>query len=184
MSNFNKPHFDEHCHNHIMHQHPCVHEHNLYSFTHQFNKVCFKNYNEAVTMLKHKELLPGEFAFAYYYDKAADFGVNAIAAVGSIKVGAPNIIFDNASLIQNTFNDINYTVASNNEKVEDCKNITERLINIVETIIPRIESLEAAITKLQGTSNQSNISTTSLEDRLDKIEQAIETDDTLNEDTH
>ena len=71
---------------------------NPYSLIHPFNKVCFKNYTEAVSMLKHKDLIPGEYAFAYYYDKTADFGVNAIGAVGSIKVGAANIKAVNTTL--------------------------------------------------------------------------------------
>lgn len=98
---------------------------NPYSLIHHFNKVCFKNYKEAVTMLKHKNLIPGEVAFAYYYDKTADFGVNAISAVGSIKVGAANIIFDNSEFTTSAINELKLTVLANNEKVESVQNIIE-----------------------------------------------------------
>mgnify|MGYP003436781903 FL=1 len=39
-------------------------------------------------------------AFAYYFDKTADYGINAIAAVGSIKLGGTNIIYDNTDKVQ------------------------------------------------------------------------------------
>lgn len=149
---------------------------NPYSLIHPFNKVCFKNYKEAVTMLKHKNLIPGEFAFAYYYDKTADFGVNAISAVGSIKVGAANIIFDNSEFTTSAINELKLTVLANNEKVESVQNIIEQLkekFDIIDDAIDSIEKTEQVIDDISTKIAEQNSVNASIIDRLDTVDEQI-----------
>lgn len=102
-----------------------------------YNKVCFKNYEEAVSKLKVKNLLPGEMAFAYYFDKTADYGINSIAAVGSIKLGGTNIIYDNADKVQQLMDKLQDTVSVNNEKFDSIKD----KLDILDDISTKIDSI-------------------------------------------
>ena len=69
------------------------------SLVHSYNKRCFQNYEVAEQTLINKVLLPGEVAFAYYYDQLSPYGQSAIAAVGPLTHGSGNIIFKNSATI-------------------------------------------------------------------------------------
>ena len=149
---------------------------NPYSLIHPFNKVCFKNYTEAVSMLKHKDLIPGEYAFAYYYDKTADFGVNAIGAVGSIKVGAANIIFNNAEVTDKALNDLKTIVQSNNEKVETVTEIIDQLtdkFNIISSVIDNVSVIDSQLNDISNKIVELKNEDTSIEERIDTIDSQI-----------
>ena len=149
---------------------------NPYSLIHPFNKVCFKNYTEAVSMLKHKDLIPGEYAFAYYYDKTADFGVNAIGAVGSIKVGAANIIFNNAEVTDKALNDLKTIVQANNEKVETVTEIIDQLtdkFDIISSVIDNVSVIDSQLNDISNNIVKLKNEDTSIEEHIDTIDNQI-----------
>lgn len=157
---------------------PCAHGPipTPYSIIHPFNKVCFKNYTEAVSMLKHKDLIPGEYAFAYYYDKTADFGVNAIAAVGSIKVGAANIIFNNAEVTDKVLNDLKTIVQSNNEKVETVTDIIDQLtdkFNIISSVIDNVSIIDSQLNDISNKIVSLENEDVSIKEHVDTIDNQI-----------
>lgn len=159
---------------------PPHHCHPPYQIINHYNKVCFKNYDEAVSKLKVKDLLPGEMAFAYYFDKTADYGINAIAAVGSIKLGGTNIIYDNADKVQQLMDKLQDTVSANNEKFDSIKtkldmldDISTKLDNIIKndssnssTITSSIDNIKKDIENLKDTD-------TSILERLDTIDSQV-----------
>ena len=159
---------------------PTHHCHPPYQIINHYNKVCFKNYDEAVSKLKVKDLLPGEMAFAYYFDKTADYGINAIAAVGSIKLGGTNIIYDNADKVQQLMDKLQDTVSANNEKFDSIKtkldmldDISTKLDNIIKndssnssTITSSIDNIKKDIENLKDTD-------TSILERLDTIDSQV-----------
>ena len=49
----------------------------------QYNRYPFKDYDEAVTFMKKKKLMPGEIAIAYYYEYD-DVSTNVIKNVNCI----------------------------------------------------------------------------------------------------
>ena len=159
---------------------PHHHCHPPYQIINHYNKVCFKNYDEAVSKLKVKNLLPGEMAFAYYFDKTADYGINAIAAVGSIKLGGTNIIYDNADKVQQLMDKLQDTVSANNEKFDSIKtkldmldDISTKLDNIIKndssnssTITNSLDNIKKDIENLKDTD-------TSILERLDTIDSQV-----------
>lgn len=159
---------------------PPHHCHPPYQIINHYNKVCFKNYDEAVSKLKVKNLLPGEMAFAYYFDKTADYGINAIAAVGSIKLGGTNIIYDNADKVQQLMDKLQDTVSANNEKFDSIKtkldmldDISTKLDNIIKndssnssTITGSLDNIKKDIENLKDTD-------TSILERLDTIDSQV-----------
>ena len=156
---------------------PHHHCHPPYQIINHYNKVCFKNYDEAVSKLKVKNLLPGEMAFAYYFDKTADYGINAIAAVGSIKLGGTNIIYDNADKVQQLMDKLQDTVSANNEKFDSIKtkldmldDISTKLDNIIKndssTITDSLDNIKKDIENLKDTD-------TSILERLDTIDSQV-----------
>lgn len=159
---------------------PPHHCHPPYQIINHYNKVCFKNYDEAVSKLKVKNLLPGEMAFAYYFDKTADYGINAIAAVGSIKLGGTNIIYDNADKVQQLMDKLQDTVSANNEKFDSIKtkldmldDISTKLDNIIKndssnssTITGSLDGIKKDIETLKDTD-------TSIFERLDTIDTQV-----------
>lgn len=171
------------CHDPFHHD-PCCepphHCHPPYQIINHYNKVCFKNYDEAVSKLKVKNLLPGEMAFAYYFDKTADYGINAIAAVGSIKLGGTNIIYDNADKVQQLMDKLQDTVSANNEKFDSIKtkldmldDISTKLDNIIKndssnssTITGSLDNIKKDIENLKDTD-------TSIFERLDTIDTQV-----------
>lgn len=144
-----------------------------YGLINHYNKVCFKNYDEAVYKLKVKTLLPGEIAFAYYFDKNAEYGINAIAAVGSIKMGATNIIYDNADDIQSLIDSLSTKVDSNNEKFD-------AIIDQFEGINNAIKDISNRLNKTEDKNDTSNIDS-SISNITDKIDDIIADNASLTE---
>lgn len=119
-------------------------------------------------------------AFAYYFDKTADYGINAIAAVGSIKLGGTNIIYDNADKVQQLMDKLQDTVSANNEKFESIKtkldmldDISTKLDNIIKndssnssTITSSLDNIKKDIENLKDTD-------TSIFERLDTIDSQV-----------
>lgn len=130
---------------------PPKHGKDPFSVIHHFNKVCFKNVSEATTILKNKHLLPGEVGFAYYYDKTAEYGINAIAAVGSLKVGGANILFNNAESVQELIDKLSSNNNSNNEKIIAFQNTLDSIkeqLNKVTEFIDKSDQRDASINEL------------------------------------
>ena len=166
------------CHD-PFHDHCCEpphHCHPPYQIINHYNKVCFKNYDEAVSKLKVKNLLPGEMAFAYYFDKTADYGINAIAAVGSIKLGGTNIIYDNADKVQQLMDKLQDTVSANNEKFDSIKTKLDMLDDIstkLDNIIKNDSSNSSTITSIKKDIENLKDTDTSILERLDTIDSQV-----------
>lgn len=171
------PHHDPFHHDHCCEPpHHCLPPHHCeppYGLINHYNKVCFKNYDEAVYKLKVKSLLPGEIAFAYYFDKNAEYGINAIAAVGSIKMGATNIIYDNADDIQSLIESLSTKVDSNNEKFETIVDQFDYINNAIKDISSRLHKAEDK--------NDSSSIDSSISDVNNKIDNIIQDNASLNE---
>ena len=155
---------------------PHHHCHPPYQIINHYNKVCFKNYDEAVSKLKVKNLLPGEMAFAYYFDKTADYGINAIAAVGSIKLGGTNIIYDNADKVQQLMDKLQDTVSANNEKFDSIKTKLDMLDDIstkLDNIIKNDSSNSSTITSIKKDIENLKDTDTSILERLDTTDSQV-----------
>lgn len=152
---------------------PCpYHGPEVYSLIHHYNKVCFKNYKEAVSVLKNKDLLPGEVAFGYYYDKTANCGVNAITAVGSIKSKSPNILFDNSENITTQIDDLKEIVDVNNEKTVSIQNSIDAVkedIDIVKNFVDDVSNITETITNIHSDIKDINSSINNLSDHDEEI---------------
>ena len=159
---------------------PPHHCHPPYQIINHYNKVCFKNYDEAVSKLKVKNLLPGEMAFAYYFDKTADYGINAIAAVGSIKLGGTNIIYDNADKVQQLMDKLQDTVSANNEKFDSIKtkldmldDISTKLDNIIKNDSSNSSTINGSLDSIKENIENLKNADTSIFERLDTIDTQV-----------
>ena len=159
---------------------PPHHCHPPYQIINHYNKVCFKNYDEAVSKLKIKNLLPGEMAFAYYFDKTADYGINAIAAVGSIKLGGTNIIYDNADKVQQLMDKLQDTVSANNEKFDSIKtkldmldDISTKLDNIIKNDSSNSSTINGSLDSIKENIENLKNADTSIFERLDTIDTQV-----------
>ena len=159
---------------------PPHHCHPPYQIINHYNKVCFKNYDEAVSKLKVKNLLPGEMAFAYYFDKTADYGINAIAAVGSIKLGGTNIIYDNADKVQQLMDKLQDNVSANNEKFDSIKtkldmldDISTKLDNIIKNDSSNSSTITGSLDSIKENIENLKNADTSIFERLDTIDTQV-----------
>ena len=152
---------------------PPHHCHPPYQIINHYNKVCFKNYDEAVSKLKVKNLLPGEMAFAYYFDKTADYGINAIAAVGSIKLGGTNIIYDNADKVQQLMDKLQDTVSANNEKFDSIKTKLDMLDNIIKNDSSNSSTITSSLNNIKKDIENLKDTDTSIFERLDTIDSQV-----------
>ena len=87
----------------------------------QYNRYPFANYDDAVNNLMAKNLKPGEFGVAYYWDEDSDFGISTIFAIGNLKRGG-NQIFKNSKQLEELYGDILNKVIGQNTAVNDCIN--------------------------------------------------------------
>ena len=85
---------------------------------HTYNKKYFNSQEETLDMLMNKVLLPGEVAFGYYYDSDAEYGTNAIFAVGPLSHGSGNIIFKNSTDIDKLVKDLSTYITSEKENID------------------------------------------------------------------
>ena len=119
-------------------------------------------------------------AFAYYFDKTADYGINAIAAVGSIKLGGTNIIYDNADKVQQLMDKLQDTVSANNEKFDSIKtkldmldDISTKLDNIIKNDSSNSSTITGALDSIkENIENLKNVDT-SIFERLDTIDTQV-----------
>lgn len=98
---------------------------------HSYNKKIFSDYDTAVDNLSYKVLLPGEVAFAYYYDNTCEYGINAIFAVGPAVHGSGNVFFHNAKQLDKIFLDLDTTIADVNVSMNRYK---DDLVNLIEDV--------------------------------------------------
>lgn len=181
----NKPIFPEkhHCHPgphvppppHICHPHPDYCHDNI--IINPYNKVCFKDKVEAEQMLLNKDLHAGETAYAYYYDNDVAYGINAIQAVGNIKVGAPNILFENSDDITKHIEILHKLLKEHDTLIEDIKNTADKALHIDE-LIERLDTFEEdtneSIIAVQDDINDVREITTELSEHLSFIDSSIE----------
>ena len=119
-------------------------------------------------------------AFAYYFDKTADYGINAIAAVGSIKLGGTNIIYDNADKVQQLMDKLQDTVSANNEKFDSIKtkldmldDISTKLDNIIKNDSSNSSTITSSINNIKKDIENLKDTDTSIFERLDTIDSQV-----------
>lgn len=119
-------------------------------------------------------------AFAYYFDKTADHGINAIAAVGSIKLGGTNIIYDNADKVQQLMDKLQDTVSANNEKFDSIKtkldmldDISTKLDNIIKNDLSNSSTITSSINNIKKDIENLKDTDTSILERLDTIDSQV-----------
>lgn len=106
----------------------------------KYNKQFFPNYETAVTSLSQLTLLPGEMAFAYYYDSNTCDGQNSIFAVGPLSQGT-NIIYKNSNDINNVINSLNETIVDINTSISYTENNINSSISSIYNNIKTLDSL-------------------------------------------
>ena len=119
-------------------------------------------------------------AFAYYFDKTADYGINAIAAVGSIKLGGTNIIYDNADKVQQLMDKLQDTVSANNEKFDSIKtkldmldDISTKLDNIIKNDSSNSSTITGSLDGIKENIENLKKADTSIFERLDTIDTQV-----------
>ena len=119
-------------------------------------------------------------AFAYYFDKTADYGINAIAAVGSIKLGGTNIIYDNADKVQQLMDKLQDTVSANNEKFDSIKtkldmldDISTKLDNIIKNDSSNSSTITGSLDSIKENIENLKNADTSIFERLDTIDTQV-----------
>ena len=119
-------------------------------------------------------------AFAYYFDKTADYGINAIAAVGSIKLGGTNIIYDNADKVQQLMDKLQDTVSANNEKFDSIKtkldmldDISTKLDNIIKNDSSNSSTINGSLDSIKENIENLKNADTSIFERLDTIDTQV-----------
>ena len=141
-----------------------------------YNKICFNNKEEAIQLLSNKDLLAGQIAFAYYYDNCNAHGINAIAAVGNIKVGAPNILFDNVEDIKKWIDKLSHINKKQDEYLNklrvDVDNALAKL-SYIDNSNDKIDSLDESLASLIGTTDSLKDSLSNVYDNIDEINSSI-----------
>lgn len=121
------------------------------SLVHSYNKRCFQNYEVAEQTLINKVLLPGEVAFAYYYDQLSPYGQSAIAAVGPLTHGSGNIIFKNSATIDAIKDDLMTTIADVNASINYLR---EDLLDSIDDALDHLDSsLDEVLEQFTGANN-------------------------------
>lgn len=121
------------------------------SLVHSYNKRCFQNYEVAEQTLINKVLLPGEVAFAYYYDQLSPYGQSAIAAVGPLTHGSGNIIFKNSATIDAIKDDLMTTIADVNASINYLR---EDLLDSIDNALDHLDSsLDEVLEQFTGANN-------------------------------
>lgn len=134
------------------------------SLVHSYNKRCFQSYEQAEQALINKVLLPGEFVFAYYYDRLSPYGVNALAAVGPLMHGSGNILFKNSITIDNIVEDLNSTIADVNASINYLR---EDLLDSIDNALLHLDSsLNDVLEQFVSAGNTYNISISNLNTQL------------------
>lgn len=134
------------------------------SLVHSYNKRCFQNYEVAEQTLINKVLLPGEVAFAYYYDQLSPYGQSAIAAVGPLTHGTGNIIFKNAASIEAIRGNLMTTIADVNASINYLRE--DLLDSIDDALIHLDSSLDAVLEQFTGASNTYQIQIDNISNNL------------------
>lgn len=134
-----------------------------------YNKITFNNKREAVELLSNKDLHAGEIAFAYYYDNKTAHGINAIGAVGNIKVGAPNILFENSEDIEKWLNELS---SADGELVADIKSIRVDIDNIFAKL-SYIDNSNSKVDELDQTLNDVLIKQNDLSSAISEVQEDI-----------
>lgn len=134
------------------------------SLVHSYNKRCFQSYEQAEQALINKVLLPGEFVFAYYYDRLSPYGVNALAAVGPLMHGSGNILFKNSITIDNIVEDLNSTIADVNASINYLR---EDLLDSIDNALLHLDaSLNDVLEQFVSAGNTYNISISNLNKQI------------------
>lgn len=152
---------------HVCHPDPCHpfhgHDHILIN---PYNKVCFKDKLEAEQMLLNKDLHAGETAYAYYFDGSVAYGINAIAAVGNIKVGAPNILFENGE-------DITKHIEALNKALDEHAAIMENIQKTAANLESKIEDIDLINDKLNSFEQEIDDALVEVQDKIVAVEDTV-----------
>ena len=147
-----------------------------------YNKITFNNKSEATQLLSNKDLHTGEIAFAYYYDNKSAYGINAIAAVGNIKVGSPNILFENSEDVQRWVDELVAYDGMLERKLKEIKtdiqNIFSKLSYVdkfeeldqsLNSVIEKQESMNSSMNEINVSIENINTSLNTLNDLIDNV---------------
>lgn len=136
---FNKPGMPPVPPMHHDHPHHCDHDHLV--AVNPYNKVCFKDKEEAISILLNKDIHPGEVVFAYYYDDDVASGINVVEAVGNLKIGARNMIFESKSDIDKKINGLSLQQGDTAVSIKEIKEQLEDVFNRINVLNSAINSL-------------------------------------------
>ena len=138
---------------------------------HTYNKKYFNNQEETLEMLMNKVLLPGEVAFGYYYDEKAQYGTNAIFAVGPLSHGSGNIIFKNSAEIDKLIKDLSTYITTEKEEIDiNLQNAQNNINNLITEATDYLHNVETNVNNIINNANDIittlNIYNTSIHDIL------------------
>ena len=141
------------------------------SLVHSYIKKCFMNYDIAEQTLLNKVLLPGEVAFAYYYDELSPSGQSAIAAVGPLTHGSCNIIFKNSVTIDAIRDRLMSTITDVNSSINYLR---EELLESINKALNHLDSsLNDAMEEFAGASNTYQIQINNISTNIVKGDTSI-----------
>ena len=141
------------------------------SLVHSYIKKCFMNYDIAEQTLLNKVLLPGEVAFAYYYDELSPSGQSTIAAVGPLTHGSCNIIFKNSVTIDAIRDRLMSTITDVNSSINYLR---EELLESINKALNHLDSsLNDAMEEFAGASNTYQIQINNISTNIVKGDTSI-----------
>ena len=141
------------------------------SLVHSYIKKCFMNYDIAEQTLLNKVLLPGEVAFAYYYDELSPSGQSTIAAVGPLTHGSCNIIFKNSVTIDAIRDRLMSTITDVNSSINYLR---EELLEGINKALNHLDSsLNDAMEEFAGASNTYQIQINNISTNIVKGDTSI-----------
>lgn len=141
------------------------------SLVHSYIKKCFMNYDIAEQTLLNKVLLPGEVAFAYYYDELSPSGQSTIAAVGPLTHGSCNIIFKNSVTIDAIRDRLMLTITDVNSSINYLR---EELLESINKALNHLDSsLNDAMEEFAGASNTYQIQINNISTNIVKGDTSI-----------
>lgn len=143
------------------------------SLIHSYNKKCFSDLATAEETLMNKVLLPGETAFAYYYDAQNIYGQSAIFAVGPLTHGTGNILYKNADQIDNLVTILEETIADVNASI----NYLEE--DLTENLNLHIKTSNSSLSDIYNTLSNNSNNISELIVRSNKLEEIQQLEHTL-----
>lgn len=116
-----------------------------------YNRVCFASQKEAEKILSKKHLLPGQITFAYYYDSDTEYGVNVMAAVGTLNGVGDNHIFISYDTVNQLFSSIDDSFDDiDTSLLYIKKNIINKIDDVQKDVVLKVDSINNRITEMDA----------------------------------